>query len=149
MIHFKSSAGTASLTTVIALMILILAIVVGISALSLTEIVTSAGQSQSSQALAYAEAGARDALIRLSRNKNYTCAATDCYSIAFVTDGCSTNDGCARISVGSGAGTSGDPKIVTSTGQVKTSVRRIRVDVIFDSSLNGEIATTTWRELTD
>lgn len=142
-----SRRGAATLPTIIALTILILAVGVSITAVSFTEGLISVGQENSAQALAYAEAGARDALIKLTRNKNYTCISPNCYSINFVSNGCITDDGCARITVSAGAGTSGDPRIIVSEGKVKSSVRKIQTSVTFDVALNGEIATTTWSEL--
>jgi hypothetical protein len=141
--------GIATLPTVFAFIILIVALTVGVAALSLTEGFMSLGSRQSSQALIYAEAGARDALIRIARNKKYVCASADCYSIDFVTGGCSTKEGCAEISVSAGTGSSGDPKIIASKGQVNSNTRKIQVTVFFDSALNGRISTTTWQELSD
>lgn len=142
-----SRRGAATLPTIIALTVLILAVGVSITAISFTEGLISVGQGNASQALVYAEAGARDALTKLTRNKNYTCTSVNCYSINFVSNGCTTDDGCARVSVSAGAGTSGDPRIIVSEGKARLSVRRIQASVIFDAALNGEIATTTWSEL--
>lgn len=143
----RSQRGAATLPTIIAMTILILAIGVSITAISFTESLISIGQENTAQALMYADAGARDALIKLTRNKNYTCVSTNCYSISFAPNGCTTDDGCARIRVSAGAGTIGDPRIIVSEGKVKSSVRTIQASVIFDTALNGEIATTTWSEL--
>lgn len=129
--------------TIIALTVIILAMGVGITSLALTESLISAGQKQSSQAFLYAEAGARDALVKIARNKNYA----DCYSIPFATNGCTDDTGCAIISVSAGVGSEGDPKIIISKGQVRNNIKKLQVNVIFDSSSNGEIATTTWQEL--
>src|SRR5574343_222236 len=85
-------SGVATLPTVILLGIMALVIAVGVETLSFTELMISQGGAQSSRALFYAEAGARDALIKIDRNKNYTCATTDCYSIDFSTNGCSTGN---------------------------------------------------------
>lgn len=139
--------GAATLPTIIALTILILAIGVSITAISFTESLISVGQGNAAQALVYAEAGARDALTKLTRNKNYTCVTTGCYAISFVPEGCTTNDGCARMSVSAGAGTIGDPRIITSEGKAKNSIRTMQISVMFDAAGNGEIATTTWSEL--
>ena len=67
----NQQSGVASLPTIIPLTVIILAIGIGITSLALTESLISAGQKQSSQALFYAEAGARDALIKIARNKKY------------------------------------------------------------------------------
>lgn len=135
--------------TIIAITILILAIGIGVTAVSFSEVFVSAGQKQSAQALVYAEAGARDALMKIARNKNYFCVSEDCYSIDMIAGGCSGGDGCAKISVSSDVGDSGNPKRIISKGQSNSSIRRIQIDVIFDVFLNGEIATTTWKELVD
>lgn len=142
-------AGFASLPTVAALIILLVTIGIGVTAITFNEAFISAGQAQTEQAYLYAESGARDALLRIVRNKNYTCSTTDCYSLDFVTNGCSANEGCARVSVSAGVGTSGDPKIIISKGRVKNKTRKVQVTVIYDSSSHGEIASATWQELTN
>lgn len=141
--------GVATLPTIFALIILIVAVSVGVTALSLSDSFISLGSYQSSQALIYAEAGARDALLRIVRNKNYTCAAADCYSIDFTSNGCSTNEGCAKISVSAGTGSEVNPKVIVSKGQMKNKIRRVQVDVVFDAFLHGKISSATWKELTD
>lgn len=145
----NSQQGVATLPTIMALTILIVVVGVSVAGLSVTENFISAGQKQSSEAFSYAEAGAKDALMKITRNKNYSCAVADCYSIDLVNSGCASNDGCARISVSAGVGSSGNPKIIISKGQVKNYTRRIQVSVVFDISLNGEIQSATWQELTN
>jgi len=142
-----TSAGVATLPTVIMITMIILAIGIGITSLSLTEVFISAGQNQSSIALSYAETGARDALIKIARNKKYTCATADCYSIPFATNGCVTGNECVRVSVSAGTGSTIDPKIITASGQSRSHTKKIQVNVILDPSSNGEIATSTWREI--
>lgn len=141
--------GIATLPTIIGLTILIIALAIGITALSFSENLISQGQNNSQQALIYAEAGARDALLKIARNKSFTCSAANCYSIDFATNGCALGTGCAQVSVSAASGTSGAPKVITSIGTVQTNSRKIEVDVVLDSSLNGLIATTTWSELTN
>lgn len=141
--------GAATIPTVLALTILVTAIAISITAVSLIESFVAAGQNQATLALVYAEAGARDALLKIARNKNYTCATTDCYQINMVSSGCTANEGCAKVTVSAGLGTGADPKIITSKGLVLSKTRRVQVNVTLDSSLNGEIASTTWQELTN
>lgn len=143
--------GVASLPIVLVFGILIVAIGVGITALAFTEGVIAQGGYQSSRALLYAEGGARDALMRVARNKNYACASPNCYSLDFATGGCSSGNACARISVSAGVGSLADPKVVTSKGQAGFNTRALQAQVIFDSDSNqeGRIATTTWQELTN
>ena len=146
--------GIATLPTVIVLGMMILAVVVSMTSITLSGLMISQGQTQSSNALFYAEAGARDALTKIARDKNYTCSTTDCYSLDFVTNGCSLLTDCAMISVSAGTGVTGDPKIIISKGIMKTSTRRMQVSVILDggtstaSLQNGEITSAVWTELT-
>ena len=142
----SNNSGVASLPTVIVLMILILAIGVGIAAMSFSENIISMGQKQSSAALLYAEAGARDALIRIARNKNYSTSA---YQLVFVTDGCLADEGCATITVSTGVVSSLDPKIINSEGRVRSNFRKIKVEVVLDSFSNGEIVSAKWQEIVD
>ena len=142
--------GVATLPTVLVLGVMALAVAVGITAVSLTESFISQGSAQSSRALFYAEAGARDALIKIARNKNYTCSSADCYTIDFSTNGCGLLNDCAKVSV-SGTGATGDPKIITSKGIMKASTRRMQVSVILDGGTvgNGEITSAVWNEITN
>ncbi len=145
-----SVRGIATLPTVMLLGIITLTVAISLATVSFSESFISQSSAQSSKALFYAEAGARDALVRIARNKNYTCATSDCYEIPLVANGCGASfPGCARISISAGAGTIGDPKVITSKGLMQASVRTINVNVILDADAHGEIATTTWSESTN
>lgn len=150
-IQYSAHRGIATLPTVIVLGVMALAVAVGITAVSLTESFISQGGAQSSRALFYAEAGARDALIKIARNKNYTCGAADCYSIDFSTNGCTLLNDCAKISVSAGTGASGDPKVITSKGIMKASTRKVEVRVILDGGTvsDGAITSAVWSEITN
>jgi len=147
--------GIATLPTVIIISLMALVVVVSITSVALNQINISQKQAQSSVALFYAEAGARDALVRIARNKNYTCSSVDCYDVDFITNGCSLGTNCAKVSVSAGIGTTADPKIITSKGTMKSSNRKIEVSVILDSGTTtaslqkGEITSTTWTEVTN
>lgn len=150
MSHVKchmSNRGAATLPTVMALTILIAALAAGLAAMTVADGLISQGAWQSSRALFYAEAGAKDALMRIARDKKYTCAApsSGCYQIDFATNGCSANEGCAKITVS--AATS--PKIIVSEGRVKNNIRKVQVNVTFDGSANGKIESANWQELTN
>ena len=143
----------ATLPIVLVIGMISLAIVVSVTSVAFNELLISQGSSQSSNALSYAEGGARDALMRITRNKNYSCTDTDCYILDFLTNGCSTGDACAKISVSSGKGENDDPKIITSKGISKTSSRTMQVSVILDDGTTddslkvGKITSSTWKEL--
>lgn len=132
--------GLAALPTILLLGIVSLVIALEITTLSFTELFISQGGSQSSRALFYAEAGARDALIKVARNKTYLCALADCYSIDFSTNGCSLLNDCAKVQV-TGNDTA---KVVTSKGIMKASTRILQVTVTLDT--DGAITGTTWSE---
>jgi len=147
--HFRRyRPGLASLPAIIGMSMLLLAISLAMMSIGFSENMATASAARSLRALGYARAGARDALLRIARNKNYTCATTDCYSFSLVTAGCDVSppDGCASVTVDAGTGASSTPKTIISKGYAKNTVRTVEVRVYFDELLNGEIATTTWRE---
>ena len=139
--------GAATLPTVLALTILIAALAAGLAAMTVADSLISQGAWQSSKALFYAEAGAKDALIRIARDKKYTCdtPSSGCYQIEFATNGCFANEGCAKITVS--AATS--PKVIVSEGRVKNNIRKVQASVTFDGSANGQIHSVSWQELTN
>ena len=156
-LQFKNSPqrGFATLPTVMILSIMSLAVTLGITAVALTESFISQGSAQSSRALFYAESGARDALVKVARKKNYTCVSADCYAIDFSTNGCSLGNDCAKVSVSAGVGTTADPKIITSKGIMKSSSRTVTISVVLDNGTatpgnqHGVITSTTWTESTN
>lgn len=89
---------------VLALGILIVVVALSVTALSSTETLIAHGSYQSEKALLYAETGARDALVRIARNKNYSCTTSDCYSIDIEPNGCTTLRACTKVSVSGGSG---------------------------------------------
>jgi Tfp pilus assembly protein PilX len=140
---YKKIDGVASLPTVVALAGLILVIGLGMAAISFSENIIAASSWNSSKAFSYAESGAYDALEKIVRNKKYS--AVSAYQIEFVSNGCTTNDGCAIITVD----TASDPKIITSEGHAGNVTRKLQVSVTFDDSSNGQINTASWQELSN
>lgn len=139
----SSKQGVATLPTIMVLGVMALIVAVSVTTLAFTELFISQGSAQSSKAHFYAEAGARDALTKIVRNKSYLCSTTDCYSIDFVTNGCSSLTDCAKVQV-AGNDTA---KVVTSKGIMKSSNRTLQVNVTLDG--DGLITATTWSELTN
>jgi len=150
----QKTRGVATIPIVLILGVLALAIALGVATLSYNDSTISQSSNQSSRALFYAEAGARDALTKIARDKTYTCASADCYLVDFISNGCTNNTDCAKVTVSSGAGTTGDPKIITSKGIMKSSTRTMQVSVTLDSGTGdptlqyGAITNTEWTELT-
>jgi hypothetical protein len=138
--------GLATLPTIMAMSVLVLGIAVTVGFLTGSEGVVSTASSQSSVALDFAQVGAEDALRKIAKDKTYNCTSADCYSIDIVSGGCTSLDGCATVSVSSGVGSVGDPKVVTAKGKYKNITRTLVVSVVYDASSFGEIATTTWVE---
>ncbi len=141
--------GIASLPAVMALSVFILALVATVTAITFDENTAGLDQRQGLQALIYAETGAKDALIRIVRNKSYNCTATDCYALDLATNGCSAGTACAKITVSAGTGAAGDPKIITAKGISANNSRKIQINVTYDVNLNGQISSYTWVEQTN
>ncbi len=154
-IQNSTRRGVATLPTVMVMGIITLAIAVGITSVALTESFISQGSAHSSRALFYAESGARDALVKIARKKDYICSNADCYIIDFSTSGCSLGNDCAKVSVSAGTGTTASPKVITSKGSMKSSTRTLQVSVILDAGTTdaalqyGTITSPTWSELTN
>lgn len=139
--------GVATLPLILAAIVLVVIIGGSITTIGFRESSAASSTTNSAKALYFAEAGARDALLRIARNKDYVCTGpalpTGCYSIDMVTNGCSTNEGCVRVVVASGS----SPKTINAEGRVKTQIRKIQIDATVSS--DGEITATTWSELTN
>lgn len=150
-----NNKGIAALPTIMLLGMMTLAIVVSVTSITFNQMFISQGQSQSQNALFYAESGARDALTRIARDKTYSCISDDCYNIDYVSNGCVNNTDCSKVTVSAGLGTTADPKIITSKGIMKSSVRKMEVRVVLDggttdgASQKGQITETVWTELTN
>jgi hypothetical protein len=145
----KNNSGFATIPTILAVCAMILIVALGIAAATFTETVSSSADLQSSAAIRAAEAGAHDALMRIARNKNYSCVSTDCYSLDLQANGCSNNIGCAKVTVSSDPGTAGSPKIITVKGIVQNKTRVLQAQVIFDSSGYGQLNNVVWQEITN
>ncbi|HTW97111.1 MAG TPA: hypothetical protein VMD74_05655 [Candidatus Methylomirabilis sp.] len=146
---FLKKFGFATIPTILAVSALILIAATGIAAITYTQNSTSVVERRSETAWRYAEAGAQDALMRIARNKNYSCVTVDCYSLDLADNGCANGAGCATVSVSAGTGTAGDPKVITAKGIVQNNTREVEAQVIFDAAGNGEISSVVWQELTN
>jgi len=134
----KNQPGIASIPTVIVLLVLIISVGVLISSISMSDVVSVSDTNNSGKALNYAQLGAKDALERIARNKDYTGS----YTMEIVSGGCSDPySGCATVTVASGSA----PKIINVEGRNKDIKRRIQVNVTLDS--DGLITSYNWQEL--
>lgn len=135
----NNQKGIATIPIVLSLMILVIMLGLVISTGAFNEVYISREYIRSSQALVYAEAGARDALIKITRDGRYTSAG---YEIEFVTNGCTTNDGCTTVTVDSAT----SPKTIVSEGRVGNYIRKVQITVTLDT--NWVITDTDWQEIT-
>lgn len=144
----RSPKGVATLPTVLLLGIIALSVAVSLATVTFSESFISQSATQSAKALYYSEAGARDALIKLSRNKDYLCTSSECYQVAFINGGCGTSlPACAKVQVTATSTSCGTGVNILSKGIVYNSSRSLSVNVCFDANGYGELATTTWAEI--
>lgn len=130
--------GVASVPTVIVLMALIVSAGVVISSISISDNLSVSQSNNSDKALNYAQLGAKDALERVVRNKDYTGA----YNLELVSGGCvDPFIGCVSVTVNPDS----NPKIINSEGQMGEVKRKIQVNVNLDE--NGLITNYAWQEL--
>ena len=132
-----NQTGMASIPTVLVLMALIISVGVLISSISISDNASVSDTNNSGRALNYAQLGAKDALERIVRNKDYVGS----YSVSIVNGGCvDPYNACANVVVGAGS----NPKIINVEGRSKDLKRKIQVDVTLDS--NGLITSYNWKE---
>lgn len=135
--NFKPQSGVAAMPVIFAMLVLIISLSLLTATLSGNDNVSSANAINSDQALAAAEAGAKDALLKISRNMNFTATTT----VATVANGCTAPiGGCATVVVDSQS----NPKTIDSTGQVGDLYRKIIVRAFLDA--NGKITSYTWQD---
>lgn len=129
--------GIASIPTVLVLMVLIISVGALIASISISDNTSVSDSNNSEKALNYAQLGARDALEKIARNKDYVGT----YTIDVVSGGCSaTQLACAVVTVSAGS----SPKVVSVEGQKSDAKRKIQVNVNLDT--NGLMTSYTWQE---
>ena len=133
----REKPGIASVASVVVLMILIISAGALIASLSLADSLSVGGRNTSNKALDFARSGAKDALERIARQRDYTGA----YSLELAADGCSEPyAGCASVVVNPGL----SPKTVSVEGRVGNLKRKIQVAVNLDP--DGLIIDYDWQE---
>src|SRR3989338_10719902 len=123
--------GVALLPVILVLFGLVMVVGVAIAGISVSENTISSTKDASDEALAIAESGIQDALMKLVRDKDFTSAG---YNL-------SVSGGTATIIVPSGA----FPKYITSSGTLNSKTRKIQLTVNADA--NGKITQTGWTEV--
>src|SRR3990170_8345911 len=122
--------GVALLPVILVLFGLVMVVGVAIAGISVSENTISSTKDASDEALAIAESGIQDALMKLARDKDFTSAG---YNL-------SVSGGTATIIVPSGS-----PKDITSSGTLNNKTRKIQLTVNADA--NGKITQSGWTEV--
>jgi len=125
-----SQRGVALLPMILVLFGLVAVVGVAIAGISVSENTISSTKDASDKALAIAESGIQDALMKLARDKDFTSAG---YNL-------SVSGGTATIIVPSGSS-----KDITSSGTLNSKTRKIQLTVNADA--NGKITQTGWTEV--
>jgi hypothetical protein len=141
MLKNNDKPGIASIPTVIVLLALILSAGALIASISISDNLSVSESNNSDKALNYAQLGAKDALEKVARNKDY---ATSSSLLNIVSGGCtSPYRGCASTSVAIKTSTTTQ---IISWGLLGDSIRKIQVDVNLDPNGNGLISSHAWQE---
>lgn len=128
--------GVAMLPLVLALSFIILIVVLSLASLGFVETSIGSAQKKADEAFFVANAGVSDAIMRITRNKNYSIASPG-YNIT-------VSNGTANVIVQKDVPSAGKSRI-TATGTVGFSKRKIQVDVTV--STYGKVTTDSFTEL--
>lgn len=133
----RKNKGIAALPVLILLTLIILLVGIAVSGVGFIESALALDQTQSREAYYIAEMGVNDALVKLTRNKDFI-------SIGYCLNNACNTDRYASITV---AGT--NVKTITSDGFVKNKQRRIQVTTQDVQINNGKIIINAgdWKEL--
>lgn len=129
--------GAAALSSILVLAMILLAAGLAMASSSFIQSSIVANQDKSTSALYVAEAGARDAMQKVARKKNYSNAG---YNLA-------VGSGSAGIVVNKDTPSSGQTEIL-STGVVGGNTKKIKVILNTDAAGDGsgKVAIISWEE---
>ena len=128
---FFSQKGIVALPAIITLSVIILAIGLAMSFSSFTQNNIFSNKHQSELTYRVAEAGIKDAMIKITRNKNYDTA----FALPI-------NNGVANISFDT---SNFEQTKITSIGTLNNNTKTI--EVVLDISTNGKVTINSWIEL--
>lgn len=135
-------SGVASIPLVMGLLILIISVGLFISSISLSDSLSSSDKEKSNIALEYAKIGVHEALIRISRAPCNQCSNN--FQLEMVSGGCTGNNlGCVNVSYVPATLPTSSEIIIDADAEINTIVRRIRVNVNFDTY--GKLISYTWQ----
>ena len=143
-LSINNACGVALLPLVFIFAGLVVTVALAFSAISIAQGIAVESEFGGAQALHYAEAGLSDALMRLSRDRDYRCAPADCYTIPFAPDGCTLNIACVYVTIQNS--TTASTAHITAKGISNTNTRILERTVTFDANNAGAHTITTWCE---
>lgn len=131
--------GIAALPSILIITLILLAVGLILTTTSVIESAISFAQKRSIESFYLAEAGLKDALMKITRNKNYT-SADDSTCLAGVCTLTFDDNKKAEVTV-----TGTDPKTVIVTGSVGNIKRKISNVVNVDTY--GKVTHQNWEEI--
>lgn len=138
--------GVVTIPMLIGLMSLILISSIAIGSVSFNQTDMTRISNEGALALIYAEAGAKDAIQRITKDTGYPALGSrpDEYNLPVATNAnCGSNlSGCVAVRVDSN---DISPRIITVTGHSGSAKRKIQVDVPYDN--NYKITNLFWNEV--
>lgn len=129
--HFFSQKGIVALPAIITLSIIILTIGLAMSFSSFTQNNISSNKYKSELTYRIAEAGIKDAMVKITRNKNY---ATD-FTLLI-------NNGAANVSFETSIP---EQTTITSAGTFNDNTKTI--EAVLNITANGKVTINSWIEL--
>ena len=129
--------GQAALSFVFLIGVIVLSIGVAVAFLANSFLNSGYGYQSANRAMAVASAGAEDALIRLTRNKDFSSVSA--YSVPVGNDS-------ASVTINQNSPAAGQAKIVSSA-TILFQQRKIQVVVSVDGT-TGQISLVSWQLLT-
>lgn len=147
----KADQGISAIVSAIVMLLLIITIGFSIASSGLLEGFISEAQRQSQEAYFAAETGAKDAIMKIARNKNFSSAGY--YFPSYPSD-CSLNSSslCTLVIVEKDAasscsqGISSGQHCIIATGTYDNKARTIEV-ILNVNPTNGKITQASWKEI--
>lgn len=137
----SAQKGVVTIFLLLAVMLLIVAAGVAINSIGFNETAITASSADAAKALAYAQAGGRDAMQRLTKDMTANISTYD-LNVASTGVCPASLVGCAHVVV---ENSTISPRIITVTGYSGSVTRKIQVDAIFDNYF--QLSNALWNEI--
>lgn len=148
LVNLVDEKGAAMLATVLAVILILLAVGLSMISSGIFEGFMSQTQRDSREAFSAAQSGIQDAMLRVARNKNFSHAGY------FIPAGCTLNGAaaCVRVVVEKDAASACSQTIsagqdcLIATGTIENTTRKSEV-ILSVNATNGTINQVSWKEL--